>query len=233
MDTHPRWLWQTDCILKGVQVPCRAPTCGIETASPVDRARGGRAGGKLAFRMRSLFLALSLLLFAVSALAQSTGAVQVAIRIPAVGFVDLDRNSEAAEVLRPAQPGPVSMVQVRVRSGASGRVVILLLLRSNTAYQLFVRAQPSESVSGRPSTVSPVLVVPNAGGRHVMPGGSQARTATAVLRSMGQEDLLLEGSRISCGGNNDTPDNALLIQLEVTLPDDLPEADFLFSLKIQ
>jgi hypothetical protein len=98
------------------------------------------------------------------------------------------------------------MVNLHVRP-ASGVSVIPLIARSNIAYRL--TAQGSEGLQLRVTAVKPL-----AGTEHLRSGAATALVTRPVALTRFPQTIL-EGSRISNGGNDSTTDNALLIQVEV------------------
>ena len=104
---------------------------------------------------------------------------------------------------------------------ADGAVVIPLIARSNTAYRLTV--QGSERVEVRVTAVKPF-----AGAGHLMPGATNA-LLTGPVAVTRLRQTILEGSRISNGGNNSTPDNALSIDLEINAHD--KDAELILSME--
>jgi hypothetical protein len=199
-------------------------------------------GSRLSRQLASCILSLAArallagVLVAGSAWAQGigeTGTMQVTLRIPPAGYLDLAGAGAGAELQASAQPGSISVLRVHVRRGAGSRVIVPLLVRSNAPYELHARLAWPLTLPGQAVTVAPIAIAANAGGGRVMAQASNVSAAAATLTATQEEALLLEGPRVSRGGNNSTPDNALLVQFEVVLPESLPEADLLFQMKLK
>jgi hypothetical protein len=112
-------------------------------------------------------------------------------------------------------------VHLRLRRPAGGVLRIPLVARSNTAYQLSV--QGSEGIEIGVSEVRPF-----AGTEYVMPGALNLRLEAPVSTSRIPVSIL-EGLRISNGGNNSTPNNAVLIELEAKVSN--VDADLILLMK--
>ncbi len=102
--------------------------------------------------------------------------------------------------------GDGSMVELHLRP-ADGMRVIPLIVRSNTPYRLTGRG--SNGLELRVTAVKPL-----AGTGHLMAGAASVRVSGPVATTH-LPQTILEGPRISNGGNDWTADNALLIELEV------------------
>jgi hypothetical protein len=103
----------------------------------------------------------------------------------------------------------MNAIHLRVRRPADGVLLIPLIARSNTAYQLSARG--SEGIEIHVSGVKQF-----AGAEYVTPDAENVRFAAPVSISQ-IPTTILEGPRISKGGNNSTPNNAVLIELEATV----------------
>ena len=152
-------------------------------------------------------LALALLLCAVM-IAQQRQQITLSLQVPKSASLAL-MNSAAA---------PSQQISVHVRrSDSGGPSIIQFLARSNSAYRL--RVEPSAVRFGT------VTVLPNAGGARLMPGAANVRTFSELPD-------VLEGPRISNGGNNSTPDNALVINVPIEFPEGVLEADVNFRMEL-
>jgi hypothetical protein len=103
---------------------------------------------------------------------------------------------------------------------------VSFLARSNAAYRLQLTASSGASSRGSiQASVKPVEI--NAGGARV------TRDATNVQVFINpRPDVLaiIEGPRISSGGTNATPDNAIRVTFDISLPDDLYQAEFVLTM---
>jgi hypothetical protein len=153
-----------------------------------------------------IILVMALLLGAVM-VAQQSQQLRLSLQVPKTGSLGL-MNSPAA------QSRQVS-VHVR-RSDSSDFSVIQLLARSNAAYRIQVG---TSAVRFGKASVSP-----NAGGARLMPDATNVRTFSELPD-------ILEGPRISNGGNNSTPDNALVINIPIEFPQGISEADLNFRME--
>ena len=153
-----------------------------------------------------IVLVLALLL-AVVMVAQQGQQVTLNLQVPKVGSLSLV-NSPATQS---------RLVNVHVRRPDSGEPsVVRLIARSNAAYR--IQAEPSAVRFGRAS------VSPNAGGARLMPDATNVRTFPELPN-------ILEGPRISNGGNNGTPDNAIVMDVPFEFPEGVSEADLTFRME--
>jgi len=102
------------------------------------------------------------------------------------------------------------IVRLHLRA-ADGVLAIPLIARSNSSYRL--TGQGSEGIEVRVTAVKPF-----AGVEHLIAGSASVRLTGPVAVTQVPQTIL-EGPRISNGGNNSTADNALLIQVEVNSHD--------------
>jgi hypothetical protein len=131
--------------------------------------------------------------------------VRVLLNIPKVTSLRVAAASPEVQVI---DASTTNRLLLRVHRPVSSSVIVPLVVRSNTAYQL--------SVSGPESVQFRVVAVkPFAGTEHLMPGAESVHITGPIGTSV-LPVTILEGPRISNGGNDTTPTNALMIELEVT-----------------
>jgi len=148
--------------------------------------------------------AVFLLAFTTSTLGgQQMHALRITSSVPKVMFLDVAGAAPNVQVIR---DGAQNALHLRLSRGA---VQIPLVLRSNTAYELSV--QSSEGVEIRVAGVQPL-----AGTEHIVPGALNVSVAVPVSASSVPKTIL-QGPRISNGGNNSTPNNALLVEVETVV----------------
>ena len=180
-------------------------------------------------------LAACLLLMAAPLTAQgpASGQMQIMVRVPRMASLSLAGAEGAAQLL--AVPGPTgSVLHLRVRrSAGQGQAVVYLLARSNAAYRIVARLPGGGAVSQTPLAVRPIEVAANAGGARLLPGAGAVRATAAQIGGLQPQAVVLEGPSISRGGNNSTPDNALLIKALIDLPDGVEEADLILAMEVQ
>ncbi len=152
-----------------------------------------------------LILVLGLLLGAVM-VAQQRQQVTLSLEVPKVGSL--------SSMNAPATSRQVA-VHVR-RPDSSDEAIVQLLARSNAAYRIVVDASTVR--------VGKASVSANAGGARLMPDATIVRTSSELPE-------ILAGPRISNGGNNSTPENALIINIPVEFPQDVSEADLIFRME--
>jgi hypothetical protein len=178
-------------------------------------------------------LAACLLLMAVPVTAQgpASGQMQIMVRVPRMASLSLASAEGTAQLL--AVPGPTgSVLHLRVRrSAGQGQAVVYLLARSNAAYRMVVRLGGS-AAGQAPLAVRPIEVAANAGGARLLPGAGAVRATAAQIGGLQPQAIVLEGPSISRGGNNSTPDNALLIKALIDLPDGVEEADLILAMEV-
>jgi hypothetical protein len=149
------------------------------------------------------FLTVALLLCVVM-VSQQRQQITVNLQVPKAGSLGLLN----------AAPAGLRQVSVHARGGESS--TIQLLVRSNSAYRI--------RLDGAAVRVGQISVTPNAGGARLMAGAMNVRTSSELPN-------IVEGPRISNGGNNGTPDNALLINVPIELPEGAAETDLNFRLE--
>ena len=133
--------------------------------------------------------------------------VRVVLNVPRHTFLDVTTTLGDIEIARSELTGTLHL---RLRHAANG-VVIPLIARSNNPYRLTV--QGSEDVDVRINAVRP-----SAGVQHLAPGAASV-LLTGPVAVTHTPQTILEGPRISDGGNNSTADNALRIELQVSTHD--------------
>ena len=153
-----------------------------------------------------VILVLALLLCAVM-VAQQSRQIRVNVHVPKAGSLALMNPPSA----------PSQQVSVHVRRPDSGDVsIVQLLARSNAGYR--IQAVASAVRIGK------AFVSPNAGGSRLMPDATNVRTFSEL-------PVVLEGPRISNGGNNGTPDNALVVSIPIEFLEGMSEADLSFRME--
>jgi hypothetical protein len=152
----------------------------------------------------------------IARLDQNTGAPGVTGNVAASVFVALGSTPDEVRVIEEQTANGPLHFSVR-RSDRSPAIMIPLIARSNTPYRVSVRSSNGVRVRF-------VRAMPLGGGERLMPNALNVR---AMEGPANQEAFvpICEGPRISRGGNNTTVNNALLLQLEVDLPDELATAD--------
>ena len=139
--------------------------------------------------------------------AQSPAArIQISGRVSRMGSLSL---AAAGREVVPLASNTANSRQVRVtlRPSASGRTIsVPLIARSNVPYRLLMKC-------AQPLRVGIASAGPNAGTAHLTTDATSVRTIENRLS--GEEVTLIEGQRISSGGTDATPDNALRLTVEV------------------
>ena len=187
-------------------------------------------GFALGARLR--FAALLLLLLSGSGFAAQIPAArfQISGRTLKTGSLSLALSDSS---IAPVQASNGSrQVQVRVRPSPSDRsITVPLIARSNSPYRLLVKSVGrQDSANPTPVRVLVRSVDPNAGSTHLMPDAINVRTIEDQPVGTLNEITILEGPRISSGGNDATIDNAIRLNLEVELPQDASETELIFSM---
>jgi hypothetical protein len=164
-----------------------------------------------------------------------------AAQIPAARFQISGRTLKAGSLsVAPSDSSIASVqastgsrqVQVRVRPSLSDRsITVALIARSNSPYRLLVKSVGRQNTTN-PSPVRVLVrsVDPNAGSTHLTPDAINVRTIEDQLVGTLNEITILEGPRISSGGNDATIDNAIRLNLEVELPQDASETELIFTM---
>jgi hypothetical protein len=151
-------------------------------------------------------LVLGLLLCAAVMISQQNQ-IRVTLQVPKAGSLALVNSGLA----------PSQQVSIHVTRPESGEgPVIRLIARSNSRYR--IQVEPSAVRLG------PAFVAPNAGGSRLMAEATNVRIFSEL-------PTLLEGPRISNGGNNGTPDNALVISVPVDFPEGVSQGDLTFRME--
>ncbi len=157
------------------------------------------------------------------------GQLHISGTIPKSGLLSL-APSPAVLPLESTTGSTSTRIRVRVRpSSGNPMITIPLIARSNSAYRLIVK-------SGSPEDSEPVRVAirsvdPIAGGTHLMPDATNIVAGAGELTRPSDQIVLGTGPRISRGGNNSTIDNAILVALDVELPNDAPETELIFIME--
>ena len=101
------------------------------------------------------------------------------------------------------------LIRLSVTPGDNGPTPIVLSVRTNCAYKI------TAAWSGPPATglgIAPARPEPAAGIAHLAPGALNAVMSAAEL-APNATAVCVRGARVSSGGNNLTPDNAILVRL--------------------
>lgn len=85
--------------------------------------------------------------------------------------------------------------------------------------------------AGNPLRIAEAAVVPANGTAHLTLDALNATVTPAEL-GPGAPAVCVAGRAISKGGNNTTPDNAVLIRMLLQLPGGTPDATVLFTLNL-
>lgn len=183
-------------------------------------------------RLASLAACLLLTAAPLTAQGPASGQMQIMVRVPRMASLSLAGAEGTAQLL--AVPGPTgSVLHLRVRrSAGQGQAVVYLLARSNAAYRIVARLGGS-AAGQAPLAVRPIEIAANAGGARLLPGAGAVRATAAQIDGTQPQAVMLEGPSISRGGNNSTPDNALLIKALIDLPDGVEEADLILAMEVQ
>jgi hypothetical protein len=173
----------------------------------VDGLRLKRANGRLyvrRFALQNAMKAMFLLVITTSPLLGQR--IHIVSNVPKLTSLRVAGAPPEVQVIEEE----LGMVHLRLHRPGGGALRIPLIARSNTKYQLSV--QGSDGVE-----VRVVEVKPFAGTQYVMPGAWNV-SLTAPVSTSHSARSILEGPRISNGGNNSTPNNALLIVVETKHP---------------
>ncbi len=107
-------------------------------------------------------------------------------------------------------------IRVNVQPSADGTATLTLLVRGNTAYALTASVASITGADPNSTVIVTPLNTNSTGARTI--AQITANTSAANLAIAGAPAVILNGSRVSRGGNDLTPDNALAIQVRVDLP---------------
>lgn len=162
----------------------------------------------------------------------ASGQMPIIVRVPRMASLSLAAGADGTAQLL-AVPGPAgSVLHLRVRRSAGrGQAVVYLLARSNAGYRIVARLGGS-AAGQAPLAVRAIEVAANAGGARLDPGAAAVRATAAQIDGTQPQAVVLEGPRISRGGNNSTPDNALLIKAQVELPAGVEEAELILAMEV-
>lgn len=178
--------------------------------------------------------AAAVLLAGVPAFAQSTAQVSITGRVlPAFRLQPVEVAADTGHEVRVQPQGRESVLVViqraTVASVPGGKVTLLLALRSNAeSYQLH-----AAQLSG-PQPLRVVLGAPQAGGS----GRLVAPTAVAGFLPAGkallevEEKAVAAGTRISVRGLFSSPNNALLVPVELQVPPGAPAGAYQVLLRL-
>jgi hypothetical protein len=144
-------------------------------------------------------------------------------RVPCSGRLDL---VNAGPSLRGESSG--QSVQVRITGAGEDSVPVVLSLRTNCGYRV---AAEWMGTADTPVRIAEAAVSPANGTAHLTPDALNATVTPAEL-SPGAPAVCVAGRAVSKGGNNTTPDNAVLIRLALQLPSGAPDATIRFTLNL-
>ena len=119
-------------------------------------------------------------------------------------------------------------VQVRITDVAEDRVPVVLSLRMNCGYRV---AAEWMGTADMPVRIAEGAVLPASGTAHLTLDALKATVTPAEL-GPGTPAVCVAGRAVSKGGNNSTPDNAVLIRLLLQLPPGAPDAAVRFTLNL-
>lgn len=153
----------------------------------------------------------------------SAQAIHVTGRIPCEGRLDLVNSGPS---LRGESSG--RSVQVRITGVGEDRVPVVLSLRTNCGYRV---AAQWIGTADAPVWIAEAAVLPANGAGHLTLDALKATVTPAEL-GPGAPAVCVAGRAISKGGNNTTPDNAVLIRLLLQLPRGAPDATIRFTLNL-
>jgi len=153
----------------------------------------------------------------------SAQSILVTGRIPCAGRLDLVNSV-------PSVRGESSGRSVQVRITATGEepVPVVLSLRTNCGYRV---AAEWNGTADTPVRIAEAAVLPANGTGHLTLDALNATVTPAEL-GPGAPAVCVAGRAISKGGNNTTPDNAVLIRLLLQLPRGAQDATVLFTLNL-
>jgi hypothetical protein len=209
------------------------------TAAPLSQIFGAepnffwRRADNMAMRLRLFILVTGLV--GISAVAQaqiSNGGIQVSGRIPKMVSLALSSTDTMAQPVASSTDGN-GQVRLRLQQVAGVRTITATFLaRSNTAYRLRAISSAVQRVRrAQPLRTRVTSVDVNGGGSWVMPDAKNVIFSPAEFSESADEGTLLQGPRISRGGNNATVDNALRITLEIQLPEESTEEEILVKME--
>ena len=148
----------------------------------------------------------------------------LAAQIPAGRLQISGRTVRTGSLSLASSPSAGSrQVQVRLRPSPDRTIAVPLIARSNSPYRLLVR-------SAAPLRVLVKSVDPNGGTTHLTPEATSVHAIEAQLPGSLDEISILEGPRISNGGNDSTSDNAIRLTVQVELPENVSEAELTFTM---
>lgn len=185
-------------------------------------------------QFRTIFLAYLLLTFAAYTPAQhERGMTTISGNVSSAVQVSVPRGwgatgDGAGGLHVAAVSAGVSTVQVAVSSNglsSASQFAVPLEIRTNTAYELTLTLTSSE---GPVPTILASIGALRAGGALVSPRALEVTNANSPVdlsRSVAPT-AVLNGRRISIGGNFATPTNALVADLNITVPQDGPAQSF-------
>ncbi len=155
----------------------------------------------------------------------SHGGFQISARIARGGSLALAAG-DPEHVQGSAIPGipALKQVQVRLRPSSGNRIVTVpLIARSNAPYHLAVK-------SDAPLRISVTSATPNGGSAHLMADATNVRAVPVELVEALEEVPVVQGPRISSGGNDLTLDNAIRLTMEVEFPQTVAEANLIVTM---
>jgi hypothetical protein len=148
----------------------------------------------------------------------ASGTVVISGSIPCMGQIALADSAS----------GSSSSVVAMLRPDENNRATVTLRLRTNCRFHVISRLRaPSD---GEAQVVSGAVTAP--GGTGHLTAKALETAVKAVTIPAGFPANCVEGPAISRGGNNTTPDNAVLVEVVLQLPDGVRTASAEFSLML-
>ena len=168
-----------------------------------------------AMHWRGAFL---LILSCMSLSTVSSAQVRVTMRIPSMTHLALGDGAAELRTLDQRVADGRSSLLLQIRPDGNGGIVnIPLVARSNTPYRLVMRLVDSETTE-EAFAVQASEATPYLGTAHLMADATAVSKEQIVVSLSRLDTPILEGARISRGGNNGSRDNALSIRLQLSVP---------------
>ena len=176
-------------------------------------------------RNAGTILAYALMTCAALALPTTLGAQSIRITgsIPCAGRVEISGTSTS---LSGESSG--RSVRVPIPNDQGGLRPVVLSLRTNCSYGLTAEwiGPAGTSVKVLPGAISP------AGGTGRLRADALKSTFTPAELAPGMSAVCVRGAAVSRGGNNTSSDNAVLIEVLLDLPREVPDSAVLFTLNL-
>jgi hypothetical protein len=153
---------------------------------------------------------------AIAVLGISTGNARITGQIPCAGRLEFAERSVQAL-------GPGQSARLRLRPEGENAVV-RMLVRCNCAYHLDAQVA---GTGERQLRIISVSASPWSGTGHLRPGATAGQLQTSAVTPLG--GTFWSGPAVSKGGNNSTPDNAVLVQSVLSPAEPGGEIELLLS----